>query len=137
MWREKDDLLRTVPCVGEQLSVTLLALPAGVGHAGSSAGRRLGGGCSLQPGQRHPAGQTNCLGRDGRECGPPSTWGHCPRPAATRSYETSITGCWPLVSRKKAAIVACTRKLLVTLNSMLRHRSTWRDMSPEVVGHSA
>ena len=25
VWREKDDLLRTVPCVGEQLSLTLLA----------------------------------------------------------------------------------------------------------------
>ena len=62
VWREKDDLLRTVPGVGEQLSYHSLGLPAGVGHAGPPAGRRPGGSGSLQPGQRHPAGQTHRLG---------------------------------------------------------------------------
>ena len=37
VWREKDDLLRTVPGVGEQLSLTLLAYPSGAGHAGPPA----------------------------------------------------------------------------------------------------
>ena len=40
-------------------------------------------------------------GADGPACGPPSTWGRCPRPAATPSYETSIRDCWPLVSRRR------------------------------------
>ncbi len=30
---------------------------------------------------------------------------------------------------KKLALTACMRKLLVILNSMLRHRSTWCDLS--------
>ena len=38
---------------------------------------------------------------------------------------------------KKVALVACMRKLLVILNSMLKHRSPWRDMTPAVVGHSS
>ena len=62
VWREKDDLLRTVPGVGEQLSLTLLAhLP----ELGTLDRREIAGpgGCgSLQPGQRHAAGQTYRLG---------------------------------------------------------------------------
>ncbi len=38
---------------------------------------------------------------------------------------------------KKVALVACMRKLLVTLNSMLKHRSPWRGVTPAVVCHSA
>ena len=38
---------------------------------------------------------------------------------------------------KKLALTACMRKLLVILNSMLKHRSTWRDLSPQVVSHSS
>ena len=32
---------------------------------------------------------------------------------------------------KKLALTACMRKLLVTLNSMLKHGSPWRDLSPQ------
>ncbi len=62
VWREKDDLLRTVPGVGEQLSLTLPGPPAGTGHAGPPGDRRPCGCGSLQPGQRHTAGQTHRLG---------------------------------------------------------------------------
>ena len=37
---------------------------------------------------------------------------------------------------KKVALVACMRKLLVTLNSMLKHRSPWCGVTPAVVCHS-
>ena len=63
LWREKDDLLRTVPGVGEQLSPHPAGLPAGIGHAGSPAGRRPSGCGPLQPRQRHAARQTDRLGR--------------------------------------------------------------------------
>ena len=62
VWREKDDLLRSVPGVGERLYDSL-GLSAGAGHAGPSAGRRPRGSGSLQPGQRHAAGQTHRMGR--------------------------------------------------------------------------
>ena len=63
VWREKDDLLRTVPGVGEQVSPHSAGLPAGTGNAGSPADCRPGGSGPLQPGQRHHAGQTGRLGR--------------------------------------------------------------------------
>ena len=59
VWREKDDLLRTVPGVGEQLSLTLLAHLPELG----TLDRRPGGCGSLQPGQRNTTGQTRRMGR--------------------------------------------------------------------------
>ena len=39
---------------------------------------------------------------------------------------------------KKLALTACMRKLLVILNSMLKHRSSWCDPSPSVAAaHSS
>ena len=38
---------------------------------------------------------------------------------------------------KKLALTACMRKLLVILNSMLKHRSRWRDLTPKVAAHSS
>ncbi len=35
---------------------------------------------------------------------------------------------------KKLALTACMRKLLVILNSILRHRSEWCDLSIQVTG---
>ena len=63
IWREKENLLRSVPGVGEQVSVTLLAYLPDSGQAGSSANRRSGGGCAFQSGQWQPAGQTQRVGR--------------------------------------------------------------------------
>ena len=39
--------------------------------------------------------------------------------------------------KKVALVVACMRKLLVTLNSMLKHRSPWRGVTPAGVCYSA
>ena len=50
VWREKEDLLRTVPGVGGQVSLTP-GLPAGGGRAGPPTGRRAGGRGPFQPGQ--------------------------------------------------------------------------------------
>ena len=38
---------------------------------------------------------------------------------------------------KKLALTACMRKPLVILNSMLKHRSTWRDLTPKVAAISS
>ena len=67
MWQEKDDLLRAVPGVGEQVSLTLLVyLP----ELGTLDRRQIAALVGLAPfnrdsqlGQRHPAGQTVRLGR--------------------------------------------------------------------------
>jgi len=38
---------------------------------------------------------------------------------------------------KKVALTACMRKLLVTLNSILKHRSSWYDVTLKVTDNSA
>ena len=63
VWREKDDLLRTVPGVGEQVSLTLLAYLPELGALDRRQIAALVGSGPLQPGQRHPAWQTVRLGR--------------------------------------------------------------------------
>ena len=70
VWREKDDLLRTVPGVGEQLSLTLLAyLPE--------------------------LGTLDC-----RQVAALVGVGRCPQPATTPSSATSTKGCWRMVNRR-------------------------------------
>ena len=65
VWREKDDLLRTVPGVGEQLSLTLLAHLPELGTLNRRQSAGPGGRGSLQPGQWYPAGQAHRLGWTG------------------------------------------------------------------------
>ena len=56
-----------------------------------------------------------------------------------KSYylSASIRDYWPLVSRRRWPLSRVCAKLLVTLNSMLKHRSPWRGVTPAVVCHSA
>ena len=129
VWREKDDLLRTVPGVGEQLSLTLLAnLP----ELGTLDRRQIAALVGVAPFNRDSgrhAGQTARLGRTlpGPSC---LVHGDSWLPLASiPSSGTSTSGCWPPVP-KKLALVACMRKLLVILNAMLKQRSSWRDITP-------
>ena len=62
VWREQDDLLRSVPGVGPQLSPELAeggpaGGPAGTGHPGPQADSGPGGSGPHEPGQREHAGQ--------------------------------------------------------------------------------
>ena len=136
VWREKDDLLRTVPGVGEQLSLTLLAhLP----ELGTLDRRQIAAlvGVAL-------------FNRDsGTWRGKRAVWGRRSRVRGTlymgalsaSRHNSVIRGFYQRLlaggKLKKVALVACMRKLLVILNSMLKHRSPWRDMTPAVVGHSS
>ena len=63
VWREKDDLLRTVPGVGGAALSHPAGRPPRVGHSGPTADRGLGGRGALQPRQRRHARQTRRLGR--------------------------------------------------------------------------
>ena len=136
VWREKDDLLRTVPGVGEQLSLTLLAYLPELGTLDRCQIVALVG---VAPFNRD----------SGTLRGKRAVWGGRAKvraalymgtlaasrfnPVIRDFYQTLLTAGKP----KKVALVACMRKLLVILNSMLKHRSPWRGMTPAVVGHSA
>ena len=135
VWREKDDLLRTVPGVGEQLSLTLLAnLP----ELGTLNRRQIAALVGVAPYNRD----------SGTLRGKRAVWGGRSRvravlymgalvasrhnPAIRDFYQRLLATGKP----KKVALVACMRKLLVILNAMLKHGSPWCDITQPVVAHS-
>ena len=135
--RSKDDLLRTVPGVGEQLSLTLLAYPC------RSWARWTAG--------RSPAlvGVAPFSRDSGTLRGKRTVWGGRARVRAALYMGALVASRFNPVIRdfyqrllaagrpKKLALTACMRKLLVILNSMLKHRSPWRDLTPKVASHSS
>lgn len=135
VWREKDDLLRTVPGVGEQLSLTLLAcLP----ELGTLDRRQIAALVGVAPFNRD----------SGTMRGKRTVWGGRARvrsvlymgamvasqhnPVIRDLYQRLLAAGKP----KKVALVACMRKLLTILNAMIKRRSPWRDLTANV-GHSS
>ena len=136
VWREKDDLLRTVPGVGEQLSLTLLAyLP----ELGTLDRRQIVALVGVAPFSRD----------SGTLRGKRTVWGGRARVRAALYMGALVASRFNPVIRdfyqrllasgkpKKLALTACMRKLLVTLNSMLRHRSPWYDVTLKVTDNSS
>lgn len=124
LWREQDDLLRSVPGVGPVLSLTLLAeLP----ELGSLNHKEIAALVGVAP-----------LNRDsGTLRGRRITWGgrapvravlYMAALVATRHNPVIRAFYQRLLARgkaKKVALVACMRKLLTILNAMLHHRTAW------------
>ena len=137
VWREKDDLLRTVPGVGEQLSLTLLAyLP----ELGTLDRRQIAALVGVAPFNRD----------SGTLRGRRTVWGGRARIRAVLYMGALVASRYNPVIRdfyqrlvaagkpKKLALTACMRKLLIILNSMLKHRSPWRAeraRTPALLGH--
>jgi transposase len=124
IWREKDDLLQSVPGVGRVLARTLLAeLP----ELGTLDRRKIAALVGVAP-----------MNRDsGNSRGRRVTWGgravvRAPlymaalvatkhNPIIRATYQRLLaTG-----KAKKLALVACMRKLLVMLNAIVRDRQPW------------
>jgi len=135
VWREKDDLLRTVPGVGEQVPLTLLAyLP----ELGTLDRRQIAALVGVAPFNRD----------SGTLRGKRAVWGGRARVRAILYMGAMVASRHNPVIRdfyqkllaagkpKKVALVACMRKLLVILNSMLKHGSPWCDMTQPEVAHS-
>ena len=135
VWHEKDDLLRTVPGVGEQISLTL---PANLPELGTLNRRQIAALVGVAPYNRD----------SGALRGKRAVWGGRSRvravlymgalvasrhnPAIRDFYQRLLAAGKP----KKVALVASMRKLLVILNGMLKHGSPWCDMTQPVAAHS-
>ncbi len=133
VWREKEDLLRTVPGVGEQLSLAYLP------ELGTLDRRKIAALVGVAPFNRD----------SGTLRGKRTVWGGRARiravlymgalvasrhnPVIRDFYQRLLAAGKP----KKLALIACMRKLLVILNSMLKHGSPWRDLTPKVAAHSS
>jgi len=133
VWREKDNLLRSVPGVGPVLSTTLLAeLP----ELGILNRRQIAALVGVAP-----------LNRDsGTMRGKRTVWGGRAPVRATLYMATLVATRYnPVIRRfyqhlctagkaKKVAITACMRKLLVILNAMLKHRAPWCYVNAQMFG---
>ena len=125
IWREKDNLLQSVPGVGPVLSLTLLAqLP----ELGTLSRRQIAALVGVAP-----------LNRDsGTLQGKRTVWGGRATVRAALYMGALVASRWNPVLRtfyqrlcaagkpKKVALTACMRKLLTLLNAMLKHRTLWQ-----------
>ena len=123
--REKDDLLRSVPGVGERLSLSLLAyLP----ELGTLNRKRIAALVGVAPFNRD----------SGPRRGKRSVWGGRTRVASGALHgcagrqsiqsgcsEPFTNGCWRRGKPKKLALTACMRKLLTILNAMVKTGQHW------------
>jgi transposase len=124
LWREQEDVLRSVPGIGPVVSVTLLADLPELGKLGRKQIAALVG---LAP-----------LNRDsGMLRGKRTIWGGRSTVRAAL-YMAALVGsaCNPVLravytrlvaagKTKKLALTACMHKLLTILNAMLKHRTRW------------
>jgi transposase len=123
-WREKDDLLQAIPGVGKVTRATLLALLPELGSLNSKEIAALAG---VAPFNRD----------SGKHQGERIVWGG--RSQVRRVlYMAAVSAarCNPVIrdfyqrlrsqgKPAKVALTACMRKLLVIMNSMLKHRTPW------------
>ncbi|TCJ11618.1 IS110 family transposase [Parasulfuritortus cantonensis] len=123
-WCEKDDLLQAIPGIGAVTRATLLALLPELGTLGSKEIAALAG---VAPFNRD----------SGKHRGERVIWGG--RAQVRRAlYMAAVCAmrCNPVIRAfyrhlrdqgkpAKVALTACMRKLLVIMNSMLKHHSPW------------
>jgi transposase len=131
IWREQEDLLRSVPCIGPVVSTTLLADLPELGVLGH---KQLAALVGLAP-----------LNRDsGTLRGKRTIWGgrstvravlYMAALVGTRSnpvLKALYTRLLAAGKTKKLALTACMHKLLTILNALLKHRTPWAP--PTIVG---
>lgn len=124
LWRTKDDLLRSVPGVGPVLSRTLIAELPELGRLGKRQIAALVGVAPMARDSGVLRGRRMIYGgRAGvRTVLYMAALVASRRNAVIRSfYERLLEKGKP----KKVALVACMRKLLIILNSMVRHQRRW------------
>jgi transposase len=125
VWREREELLRSVPGIGPVCTRTLLLeLP----ELGTLSRQRLAALIGVAP-----------LNRDsGTLRGSRTIWGGRPHVRATLSMSTLVAVRYNSVLKvfyermravgktAKVALTACMRKLLTILNAMLKHHAPWQ-----------
>jgi len=129
VWRERDQLLRSVPGVGPTVALTVLAHLPELGHGSVKQVATLVG---VAP-----------LNRDsGAWRGSRAIWGGR-RHVRAALYMAALVGVrhnpvlrtfyQQLLARgkpKKVALIACMQKLLTILHAVLKHHTPWRPVAP-------
>jgi transposase len=128
-WKDKDQLLQSVPGVGKILSACLVAqLP----ELGTLNNKRIAALVGVAP-LNHDSGKSH---------GKRSPWGGRSRVRAALYMATlAATRCNPIIRQfysrlcaagklKKVAIIACMRKLIIILNAMVKNHTLWQSVDP-------
>jgi transposase len=124
IWREKDDLLRSVPGVGPVLSRTLIAQLPELGTLDRKQIAALVGVAPLNRDSGAMRGRRAIWGGRAAVRGPlymAAMVATKHNPIIRATYERLVAA----GKAKRVALVACMRKLLVMLNAMLRDRRPW------------
>lgn len=126
VWREKDDLLRSVPGIGRVLSITLLAEMPELGRLNRKQVAALAGVAPFNRDSGTLRGKRRVWGgRAGLRAtlymGVLVATRH--NPAVRAAYQRLLAAGKP----RKVALVALMRRLLTALNSMLRTNKRWDD----------
>jgi len=127
-WREKEDLLQSVPGVGPQTARALIANLPELGHCSRQQIAALAGVAPMNRDSGHFRGRRTTIGgrADVRRTLYMATL------VATRWNPVIRTHYQRLLQagkQKKLALVACMRKLLCLLNAMLRDQKSWKFQS--------
>jgi transposase len=125
LWKQKDELLRSVPGVGDVTACTLLADLPELGTLSRQGIAALVGVAPLNKDSGIKRGKRRVFG--GRES--VRNVLYMAALSATRFNPLIKTFYDRLIKagkQKKVAIVACMRKLLVLLNSIIRHQRHWQ-----------
>ncbi len=125
VWREKDDLLRSVPGIGEQISLTLLAYLPGLGTLNRLQIAALVGVAPFNRDSGTLRGKRTVWGgragvRSALYMGAMVASRY--NPVTRDFYQRLLSAGKP----KKVALTACMRKLLTILNSMLKNGTSWQ-----------
>ncbi len=125
IWRENDDLLQSVPGVGDQLARTLLGLLPELGTISGGAAAKLVGVAPMSRDSGKMKGKRRIGGGRGRiravlYMATLSAIQH--NPVIKAHYHRLLAK----GKAKQVALVACMRKLLVILNAMMRTKTRWQ-----------
>ncbi len=127
IWRAKEDLLKSVPGVGDVLARTLLSsLP----ELGSLSRQRIAALVGVAPFNRDSgkySGQRGCWGGRAivRQALYMATFAAKRFNPVIRAHYEKLRG---RNKKFKVAMVACVRKLLVILNAMVRDKKPWQPL---------
>ena len=124
-WREDEQLLRSVPGVGPVVAMTLLADLPELGKLSRKQIAALAGVAPLNRDSGIRRGQRVVFGGRAtvRAALYMATIVGVQHNAHLRAHYRRLLAAG---KAKKVALVACMRKLLLTLNALLRHRTPWR-----------
>jgi transposase len=132
-WKEKSDIMQSVPGVGPNLAITLLADFPELGSLNRKQTAALGGVAPFNRDSGTLRGKRTIWG--GRDAVRTATY--MSAFVAIRFNRLLKTFFERLIAAgklRKVAIVACMRKLLCILNAMLKNRTTWNQHIPPNFG---